>query len=73
MLPDLEVGELPAEFHERLTQLLTAMSGARLASVTPGEQAGSWVVELAFPDRVERAVLIYAPDRARAAPAAAIH
>ncbi len=62
MESDFDSGDLPVEFHERLARLLRAMPGTRLAAVRPGERLGSWVVELAFPDRVERAVLIYAPD-----------
>ncbi len=68
MESDLDAGDLPVEFHERLAQLLRAMEGARLANVRPAERAGSWVVELAFPDRVERAVLIYAPDQVAVTP-----
>jgi hypothetical protein len=59
---DYELGELPVEFHARLAQLLRIMPGATLAGVQPGKQPGSWRVELAFPDRVERAVIIYASD-----------
>ena len=59
---DFDSGDLPVEFHERLAQLLRAMHGARVAGVRPGKGAGSWVVELAFPDRLERAILTYAPD-----------
>ncbi len=68
MESDFEAGDLPVEFHERLAQLLGAMKGARLAGVRPGDGAGSWVVELAFPDRLERAVLIYAPDQVAVTP-----
>jgi hypothetical protein len=63
MESDFDTGDLPVEFHERLVQLLRAMKGASLAGVRPGKGAGSWVVELSFLDRVERAVLIYAPDQ----------
>ena len=63
MTLDYDPRGLPVEFHERLTQLLRAMSGATLAGVQPGKQLGSWVVELAFPDRMERAFITYAPDQ----------
>lgn len=63
MESDFDAGELPVEFHERLAQLLRAMHGASLAAVRPGKGLGSWVVELRFPDRVERAVIVYAPDQ----------
>lgn len=56
------LGELPVEFHARLTQLLHVMPGATFVDAQPGNKPGSWLVELAFPDRVERAVIIYAPD-----------
>ncbi len=63
MESDFEAGDLPVEFHERLAQLLRVLHGARLAGVRPGQRAGSWVVELAFPDRVERALLTYTPNQ----------
>jgi hypothetical protein len=63
MTSDFDGGDLPVEFHDRLAQLLRAMKGASLAAVRPGKGLGSWVVELRFPDRVERALIIYAPDQ----------
>ena len=63
MTLEYDPGDLPLEFHARLAQLLQVMSGAILAGVKPGKQRGSWVVELAFPDRVERALITYAPDQ----------
>jgi hypothetical protein len=63
MESDFDAGDLPIEFHERLAQLLRAIRGASLTGVRPGKGAGSWVVELKFADRMERTVLIYAPDQ----------
>lgn len=64
MASEPDLGALPVEFHERLYRLLRVMSGATVAGVRPGKRLGSWIVELAFVDRVERVVIIYAPDQA---------
>lgn len=58
-----DMGELPQEFHERLTRLLGAFSSATLASVQPGKQSGSWAVEVRFGDRRETLVVNYARNQ----------
>ena len=58
-----DMGELPQQFHERLSQLLGSFPGATLASVQPGRQRGSWAAELLFHDRRETFVVNYLPDQ----------